>query len=189
MTAILAIAGIFLLFMLLFAFNASDVDAMDILEQKQINHKRGLIIRILIGALVYALTCIAWVIAYRFYRVVSIWPVLLLIPMGWAWWTAWFRFLLNNMRGKDWRYLGKDADYDCFWLYRTFTGPDRVILIAHMPSIYYCDKYAFTIYRKTKDLVVYVDEYRAKVHRAGLIAYTFEAIVFASSAIALLCSA
>jgi hypothetical protein len=55
------------------------------------------------------------------------------------------------MRGKDWRYLGKDADYDCFWLYRTFTGPDRVILIAHMPSIYYCDKYAFTIYRKTKD--------------------------------------
>ncbi len=173
MTAALAITGIFLLFMLLFAFNAADVDAMDILEQKQINHKRGLTIRILIGALVYALTCIAWVIAYRFYRVGSIWPVLLLIPMGWAWWTAWFRFLLNNMRGLDWRYVSPSNWYDRFFLWECGCHADET---EHRNGYYH-----------PRPNVKY--PYRRCTHRAGLFAYTFEAIVFASSAIALLCSA
>ena len=166
---------VFLFILGVIAFSEACHHWKDIERHRPINHGYALAFRLAIGSVMFAVMSVThWLLAEdcRF---------LLLAPMGWAWWTSIFRFTLNNLRGKDWRYLGKDADYDCFWLYRTFTGPDRVILTAHMPSIYYCDKYAFTIYRNTKDLVVYVDEYRAKVHRAGTLAYLCEALAFSGS--------
>ena len=169
------IPAVFLFTLGVIAFSESCHHFKDIERHRPINHGYALAFRLGIGSVMLAVMSVThWLLAedYRF---------LLLAPMGWAWWTAIFRFTLNNLREKDWRYLGKDAGYDCFWLYKTFTGPDRVILIASMLEIYYCDKPTFTIYLNTKDLVVCVDEYGAKVHRAGTLAYVFEALVFAAS--------
>ena len=95
---------------------------------------------------------------------------LLWIPMGWAWWTAWFRFLLNAMRGKDWRYVSPSNWYDTLWM--------RIAIEQSAASIEFGETWKEFIPRHRKDFPMI---YSQGIHRSGLLAYAFEGLVFAGS--------
>ena len=159
------IPAVFLFILGVIAFSEAchhfDVQGKDIERHRPINHGYALAFRLAIGYWMFAVMSVThWLLAedYRF---------LLLAPMGWAWWTSIFRFTLNNLRELDWRYVSPSNWYDWQFLRRTSFG--------QMQRGEWLD--SWSVWSKTDS-----------ARRAGLQAYTFEAIVFASSAIALLCS-
>lgn len=151
------IPAVFLFTLGVIAFSESCHHFKDIERHRPINHGYALAFRLAIGSVMFAVMSVThWLLAedYRF---------LLLAPMGWAWWTAIFRFTLNNLRGKDWRYMGVDANYD--WAF------------IRMVSGYRSDERGKARTLSMLDSPRFIEW----INRAGLYAYTFEALVFASS--------
>jgi hypothetical protein len=89
--------------------------------------------------------------------------------------SAVFRYCLNRMRGKDWRYVAPwSAIYDCFWM----------MISIHITS------FRVTDVRRMWPTKAHLDGFRAfyvaesgvmtnAVHRAGTIAYAFEVLILA----------
>ena len=155
------IPAVFLFILGVIAFSEACHHFKDIERHRPINHGYALAFRIAIGSVMFAVMSVThWLLAedYRF---------LLLAPMGWAWWTAWFRFLLNNMRGKDWRYVSPSNWYDRLFLGYGFRRMSFWDLVAAKSSY--------------RGLYGNAPEVTRHVHRAGTLAYVFEALVFAAS--------
>lgn len=166
------IPAVFLFILGVIAFSEACHHFKDIERHRPINHGYALAFRLAIGSVMFAVMSVThWLLAedYRF---------MLMAPMGWAWWTSIFRFTLNNLRGLDWRYLGFASSYDWFWIALTWPGwsfkkswdknerkAARLIWSANYSLSL---KYAQSTWS-------------TNVHRAGLYAYTFEALVFAAS--------
>jgi hypothetical protein len=89
--------------------------------------------------------------------------------------SAVFRYSLNKLRGKDWRYVAPwSAIYDCFWM----------MISIHITS------FRFTDVRRMWPTKAHLDGFRVfyvaesgvmtnAVHRAGTIAYAFEVLILA----------
>lgn len=88
--------------------------------------------------------------------------------------SAVFRWRLNGLRGKDWRYVAPwSAVYDCFWM----------VISVHVESFAVTDigrmwptelqRNAFRAFYVTGSPIM-----TKAVHRAGTLAYIFEAVVF-----------
>lgn len=92
------------------------------------------------------------------------------LPMG-ALFSMVFRFVLNRLRGLDWRYVSPSSWYDWQFIraYRT------QVLFAHGPA---SDQREQDVLRHGSRYECY-GSYRIKIHRAGLLAYIAEAIVIA----------
>lgn len=106
------IPAVFLFILGVIAFSEACHHFKDIERHRPINHGYALAFRLAIGSVMFAVMSVThWLLAedYRF---------LLLAPMGWAWWTAVFRFTLNNLREKDWRYVSASNWYDWQFLSR-----------------------------------------------------------------------
>lgn len=109
--------SIFLLVLAMHAYSEAHGDAMAIADGQDIDHGWALIERVVNGFLITVL-----MIAYDAFHN-GWWHCLLMLPIGWAWWTMLFRFCLNRMRGNDWYYIGpivgnrgkNDSWYDGFW--------------------------------------------------------------------------
>ena len=137
-----------------------DDDRID--DNLTIYHGKRLKYRLMVAGLMFAAAgLIDWFLHRDF-------AFLLFAPMGWAWWTAWFRWMLNKERGLDWRYIAPwSNNYDRVWYaLSTFGWMDQDLLELDK-------KWYFT-----KDRFMFLKE---GVHRAGLLAYTFEALVFAGA--------
>ena len=93
--------------------------------------------------------------------------------------SAVFRWRLNKMRGKDWRYVAPwSAVYDCWW----------VTLILHIearqwnpmqwtwPKAYHIMAWN-AFYQHGSPLM------RQRIHRAGTMAYIFEAVCFVAGTV------
>ena len=162
------IPAVFLFILGVIAFSEACHHFKDIERQRPINHGYALAFRLGIGSVMFAVMSVThWLLAedYRF---------LLLAPMGWAWWTSIFRFTLNNLRELDWRYVSPSNWYDYLflitsgawcWKIKKWTWNNWKAFMEHCHRNYY----------------ELNPPYALQVHRAGLYAYTFEAIVFASS--------
>jgi hypothetical protein len=77
--------------------------------------------------------------------------------------SAVFRYCLNRMRGKDWRYISPSNWYDEFWI--------RVGLWNWNPHA------ALRSWHR-RGYAYYMDDTK-QVHRAGTIAYAFEVVILA----------
>ena len=101
------IPAVFLFILGVIAFSEACHHFKDIERHRPINHGYALAFRLAIGFVMFAVLSVThWLLAedYRF---------LLLAPMGWAWWTAIFRFTLNKLRELDWRYVSPSSNvYD-----------------------------------------------------------------------------
>ncbi len=97
------------------------------------------------------------------------WWALLYFPITWAVFTISFRFLLNRKRGKHWAYVSPSNGYDWWFLKRVWFTMDGHVTTQKHAIIYHWQVYpGGPFYLKAK-------------HRAGAIAYAFEAIVLAIS--------
>ena len=103
--------------MILFAYAESIRDDDKIDDHEEIKHGERLKFRLLVCGILFA---IAGFFDWYFHRDFGF---LLLIPMGWACWTASFRLLLNTIRGKGWRYVNVGNRYDEWWLARAWHQP------------------------------------------------------------------
>ena len=153
------IPAVFLFILGVIAFSEACHHFKDIERHRPINHGYALAFRLAIGFVMFAVLSVThWLLAedYRF---------LLLAPMGWAWWTAVFRFTLNNLREKDWRYVSPSNWYDWQWLNASFSGALRP---SRNNVVHFSQLSNWPAYRKLSN-------------RAGLYAYVFEALVFSAS--------
>lgn len=90
------------------------------------------------------------------------WWALLYFPITWAVFTISFRFLLNRMRGKHWLYVSPSNGYDWFFI-------RSVMNAARFSQSGFKEIHAFSYeYSRT---------YRWDIHRSGVRAYAFEALV------------
>lgn len=141
-----------LLFTILHALLWASKDAGDIRAGKSIRHGVRLAMRAGIEVVVSA------VVVYVYGR---IWPAALLTIACGLLFSAVFRFAINTMRGRDWRYISPSSWYDRFWL-----------------STQDSDNWLMTDESHARFLA-HNGPYVGEVHRAGLIAYCFEALMFA----------
>jgi len=133
----------------------STSDANRITENKPINHRDELIERTVLGAVCFLGTIL----------LIRDWKVLWLAPAGWGWFTMWFRYRLNKKRGLDWRYISPSNGYDWFWM--RATSPNRFVNgLREKVKTHFAHHYENT------------PAFRKGHHRAGTIAYAFEALTF-----------
>ena len=124
------IPAVFLFIIGVIAFSESCHHFKDIERHRPINHGYALAFRLAIGSVMFAVMSVThWLLAedYRF---------LLLAPMGWAWWTAVFRFTLNNLREKDWRYVSASNWYDWQFLSRVGWNQTTTLRAGPLASIF-----------------------------------------------------
>ena len=93
MTILLA----FLAVLFVYAYGQAWRDFLAIELGQDIEHDKRLEERLWVAGIWWLICAALGVGAFN----VKWYDALLWIPMGWAWWTAWFRLLLNKMRGKD----------------------------------------------------------------------------------------
>ncbi len=137
----------------------STSDANRITENKPINHRDELIERTVLGAICFLGTIL----------LIRDWKVLWLAPAGWGWFTMWFRYRLNKKRDLDWRYISPSNGYDWqFIRIAWFNGFSRALSISEAKE--YHEEFYVPSGRN--------DQYQPAVHRAGTIAYAFEALTF-----------
>lgn len=144
MTILLA----FLAVLFVYAYGQAWRDFLAIELGQDIEHDKRLEERLWVAGIWWLICAALGVGAFN----VKWYDALLWIPMGWAWWTAWFRLLLNKMRGKDWRYVSFSNNYDSFFLRLVDCPIDNRM-----------------------------SEFRTCTNRAGLLAYAFELLIFAVS--------
>lgn len=156
---------IYLLLMAMHAYSEAHDDDLKIAAGQEIDHGAALLDRILTGLLISAV-----VIAFETHER-GLWHGMLLLPIGWAWWTMLFRFSINRMRGLDWRYLGhrlvarsrNDSAYDTFFH----------IVAQRLTEL------AQRLLERPRKRRIWI----APTERAGAIAYAFEASVFIASTV------
>lgn len=153
--------AIFLLFIALFAISEAWRDGAAIARHEPINHGKGLLFRLAICGIFFGCaSALHWLAAHDF-------RFMLFATMGWAAFTMLFRFVLNMERGLDWRYVSTSNVYDRFFLWEcgghTYDSAHRLSYNHPAPSSR--------------------NHYRRCVHRAGTLAYAFEATVLLASAI------
>jgi hypothetical protein len=150
---------IFLWMLVCFAQGEAEHDYSRILRRLPIHHGRRLVVRLISAGAIWA--GVAW------FRGLShpLWHGLLLIPMGWAVWTMYFRFGLNFLRGLDVRYLSPSSWYDWQFLRLTYIG--RLERGEWLDS--------WSVWSKTE-----------LARRAGVYAYAFEVAVLLASLAVLL---
>ena len=129
-------------------------DARDIRNGKDINHG------------------VRWTIR----AAIEVGATLAVMPFGWGavmttlaaafLFSALFRFLLNTMRGRHWAYVSPSSWYDWQFIRRYLTWD---ILFGSIES---AAEHHNANYRHT-------NTYPKDIHRAGTLAYIFEAAVFA----------
>lgn len=91
----------------------------------------------------------------------------LYLPLAWSAFTPSFRWLLNRKRRLDWRYVSPSSAYD-----RAFLGyGPRSMSFWDMTA---ANSSHAGLYGKSNG-------YTREVHRAGTLAYAFEALVFTAS--------
>lgn len=161
-----------LLATIILAIYSSSDDFKEIVADKKIRHGAQWLFRAAVVTLVcYLLKCI-----------------LFAIPLAFLF-SALFRYKLNKKRGLDWRYIGPwSSIYDKLWfLFETRNinfKEDVPLLIKHGPTIYNSKEYVFVQkFENRRSLAVLVHEYRRWIHRAGTVAYIFEAVVFVCGSI------
>lgn len=156
---------IFLLVLAMYAYLEASVDDFYISRGIGINHGRALAKRLITSGFIVAIAMAIDAIVQGW------WHGLLLIPMGWAWWTMLFRLFLNLMRGKDWRYVAP-------WSNRY----DRV-LYAVACLTWWTDGQlrSHEILLRGYERSTIADP--SDIHRAGSIAYAFEGAILAGSLI------
>ncbi len=159
----------FLAYMVILAVTEWRLDYNTIKLGIDVDHANGLARRVRIGAIGWVImtmcACLSTLTVY--------WPALLWIPAGWALWTMLFRFLLNKSRDKDWRYVSPSNWYDWQFLKRIWFTVD-----SHSTT----QKHAIVYHGKVYGSGPF---YTKAVHRAGLLAYIFEGLVFIGSNICL----
>jgi len=106
----------FLSILVIFAHFEAERDAERIEGHLPIDHGRRLVFRLLVAGGIWAGMAALRGLSH------PLWHGLLLIPMGWAVWTMYFRFGLNYLRGLDWRYLSPSSRYDWQFLRLTYMG-------------------------------------------------------------------
>lgn len=127
-------------------------DARDIRNGKDINHP------------------VRWAIR----AAIEVGVSLVTMPIGWEGvlvtiaaaflFSALFRFLLNTMRGRHWAYVSPSSWYDWQFIRLTYAGAN----MRRKEGI-------------SRHVIRYnwLDIYPKDIHRAGTLAYIFEAVVFA----------
>lgn len=171
--------ALFLLCVLVIANLEADADATAIAAQKSINHGDKLIER--------ALCCLGCgaLIAVSFHQVE--WRTLLWIPAGAGLLSASFRWMLNRMRGKDWRYISPSSWYDGLFIQIAFRDKPRhdVRPMTRAHDRIYSNRFdnAEVVRPNRANLWVNVNWYRDRIHRAGSLAYAFEGIILLASII------
>lgn len=96
------------------------------------------------------------------------WRTLLWIPAGWSVFTIAFRWMLNRKRWMDWRYVSESNDYDRFFMSLVGVGYGGYIT-------------PYTGLKRFGQFYNTIGSFKRKVHRAGLLAYAFEAAVLIAS--------
>lgn len=97
------------------------------------------------------------------------WWAFLYFPITWAVFTISFRFLLNRKRGKHWAYVSPSNGYDWWFLKRVWFTMDGHVTTQKHAIIYHWQVYpGGPFYLKAN-------------HRAGAIAYGFEATILLAS--------
>lgn len=152
-------------------------DKFKIDENHHIDHGRALKIRVLVLGLIF-------LAAFAVYSCKSLWwHGLLLLPIGWAWWTMLFRFSLNRMRGLDWRYVSPSNNTDLWWMSVSWlTISSKWVPPFGSMRIYGSRDYYHN--PQTNGSLRIGVEWKRMAHRAGAIEYAFELAVFAGSTVA-----
>ncbi|TXH54434.1 MAG: hypothetical protein E6Q97_10955 [Desulfurellales bacterium] len=124
-------------------------DFKQILNDEEINHKKQWITRA------------AFVATYLFFCG-DVWWIIGLAGL----FSAVFRWDLNGRRGKDWRYVSPSSWYDWQFIRWApfFRGSNRVG--RKVSASFMCRVYAIN------------EHLQASIHRAGLLAYIIEALLF-----------
>lgn len=158
---------VFLLSLAAFAYSEARTDARGIAHNLPIYHGISLMRRAVVCGAMLAIACIIWQLSYLSDAVENRWACLWLAPMGWAAWSIAFRFTLNRMRKLDWLYIApwsNSYDHTAYTVAHYFTPEpwswDDVR-----------DRYFDGETKWTK-----------RIHRAGLLAYAFELLIFAATA-------
>lgn len=97
------------------------------------------------------------------------WWALLYFPITWAVFTISFRWILNRKRGMDWRYISPSNVYDWRWIRMSIKHlwkSERFVVDGDEDWMSYTDFYS---------------KHRYGVHRAGRMAYAFEATILLAS--------
>lgn len=136
-SAILTI--LILIALLLHAFNCADKDTADFDEQKRPDHGGNLKKRLLFGALAWFAVSVAWLLMWPYGMGYPRFGFLLLVPMGFGWWTMCFRLFLNAMREKSWYWMGPalddrgpdDSGYDHFWHWLAWVAGGKRMVFIH----------------------------------------------------------
>lgn len=142
---------------LIAAYISAKDDAKQIDENEKVMHALQWLVRALVvgGVLVF---CVA-LFDLPWYKV----PIIG-VSCGFLF-SAAFRTMLNGMRGLDWRYVSPSSWYDTLFIRLMYH--DRELTLQ---------EYHELLYEKAKGRVsIYTDA----VHRAGLLAYAFELLMFA----------
>ena len=109
---------------------------------------------------------------------VEVGATLAVMPFGWGavmttlaaafLFSALFRFLLNTMRGRDWRYVSPSSWYDWQFIHITLRWINQVDYRKRVTEGH------ASAYNSAG-----LTEYDKRIHQAGTLAYIFEAVVFA----------
>jgi len=113
----IAISAFLLITLWAFALSEASHDTDLIAAQQPIDHGGRLVFRLVVAGSMFLIGWAAIFALTSFW-----WKGLLLAPMGWAWWTIWFRLMMNGMRDRPLWYLGVDSRYDWWWLKLAFRG-------------------------------------------------------------------
>lgn len=123
MTIAIILFSLFLIALMGHAFICATKDGSSIDQHERIDHSGNLKKRILFCAAVWLCVSASWLLAWPFGMGYMRFGFLLLVPMGFAWWTMCFRFFLNAMGDVAWHWMGPPLDargpdesrYDTFW--------------------------------------------------------------------------
>ena len=138
-------------------------DARDIRNGKNINHPVRWVLRAVVE-------CLASVVCYYVLMMPKLADaVAMLVGCGFLF-SALFRFLLNTTRGRHWAYVSPSSWYDWQFLKRTWFTMDGHVTTQMHAVIYHNKVYPNGPF------------YLLANHRAGTLAYIFEAVVFAELA-------
>jgi len=145
-------------FTLAFAVLSGWYDARDIRLKRDIDHSVRWTFRAMVVGIA---SCIALMLTDR-----PVWHLLpLAVGCGFLF-SAVFRLSLNLWRGLDWRYVSPSSWYDWQFIRNTlgWVNPRRSMAVAEHTRNYHSGSFP---------------EYAYNIHRAGLISYAFELVVFA----------
>lgn len=142
-------------------------DALMIRVGEEIKHAKRLKIRVVGMGIIASIAFGFWCIAAALWGF-SVWSGLFLFPAVWAWWTMRFRWVLNRERGLDWRYVSPSNWYDWQFI-RHMLGWSKLSRKNAM------EDHKHTYHAGDFPL------YRRNIHRAGILAYIVESLVFIGS--------